>query len=196
MISLVLVLVLAGCAVVGDYVDIARPRDFSPEYRAALQEWTRDTTVYSEFSTRAKMAATFRSRTFVDAYLAEYARLYRQDEQDLPAVRPAAEHAGDTAEFLLYAYVPDREAIDLDQPESVWRVFLVTPGGDRLNPRDIQELRDAGPGITEFYPYVNPAYGKIYLLTFDAAPLREGGTELPVTLVVTGVIARVELQWN
>lgn len=188
-----LVLVLAGCTVVREYADIARTRDLAPQYRAALEEWTREQTVYSEFATRAKMAATFRSREFVDAYLEEYARLYQPDEENLAATRRAMESAGDPAEFLLYVYVPDRDAIDLDRRDSAWKAFMFTSGGERLEPLEIRELRNAGPRITEFYPYVNPAYGKIYLLKFDAAP---GGTELPVRLVVTGVIARVELLWE
>lgn len=191
-----LVLVLAGCTTVREYADIARSRDLSPDYRATLEEWTREQTVYSEFATRAKMAATFRSREFLDAYLAEYKRLYQPDEPDLSATRRAMESDGAPAEFLLYVYVPDRDAIDLDRHDSAWKAFLLTPGDERFEPIEIRELRDAGPRITEFYPYVNPAYGKIYLLKFDAALTGTGGTELPVRLVVTGVIARVELVWE
>lgn len=190
-----LVLSLAGCTTVREYADIARSRDLSPEYRSALAEWTREQTVYSEFATRAKMVATFRSREFMEAYRAEYARVFQPGDEELPTTR-AGESAGDLVEFLLYVYVPDRDAIDLDRRDSAWRAFMFTSGGELLEPVEIRELRNVGPRITEFYPYVNPAYGKIYLLKFDAPPGQTGVTELPVRLVVTGVIARIELLWE
>ncbi len=184
-----------GCAQLHDYVEMARPRTLSIEYREALDGWTRERTVYSEFSTRAKIVATFKSPEFMEAWLAEYRRVYLVESDEKGKTHPALESAKDMAEFLLYVYVPDREAIDLDKPDSAWNVILVDAKGDRYQPLEIRELRDVGPMITEFYPYANPYYGKIYLLKFDGAALGGEPTKLPVKLVVTGVVAQVELTW-
>ncbi len=189
-------LLVAGCAAFQEYVDIARSHTLSKQYQASLDEWTRERTVYSEFSTLAKMVATLKGPEFMEAWQAEYGRVYLVDqspEAELPL--SAAETSPEVAEFFLYVYVPERESIDLSEPDSAWRVVLFDAKGNRYEPREIRELRDPGPLVTEFYPYANPYYGKIYLVKFDGAALGKDPTELPVTLVVTGVIARAELTW-
>ena len=194
--AVVLIVPLFGaCGTLNEYVEMARAHTLSKQYLGALDEWTRERTVYSEFSTRAKMVATLKSPEFMKEWLMEYGRIYLVESTTTEAAHPALTAAADTAEFLLYVYVPERESIDLAKPDSIWKPVLFDAGGNRYEPLEIRELRDASPMITEFYPYANPYYGKIYLLKFDGAALGINPTELPVTLVVTSVIARVELVW-
>jgi hypothetical protein len=187
---------VAGCAVVKEYAELFRERSLSTEYIDALDEWTRKKTIYSELETRAKVAATFKSREFMKVWTAEYERIYLVDSDGSDVPAPAVEATAETTEFLLYVYASDRDAIDLARSGSAWKAVLIDAGGARYDPLEIRELQDAGPLVTEFYPYVNPSYGKIYLLKFDgeAAGAAEE-TKLPVTLVITSVIARAELVW-
>lgn len=189
-------LAVAGCATVGDYADIIRPRALSQEYLQALDSWTREQTVYAEFATRARMVATLRGREFVEASLAEYERIYLVDRERRDRPHPAMDGLKDFTEILLYVYMPDRAAIDLDRRDSIWRAFLFSADGTRYEPREIREIRDVTPLVTEFYPYVNPAHGKTYRLSFDAEAAGASETVLPMKLVVTSVVARIELLWD
>ncbi len=191
------VFLLAGCAVVREYAELFRERSLSAEYMNALDEWTRKKTIYSELETRAKVAATYKSREFMRAWTAEHERIYLVDSDGSGAPAPAVEATAGTTEFLLYVYAPDRDAIDLARSGSAWKVALIDAGGAAYDPLEIRELQDVGPLVTEFYPYVNPSYGKIYLVKFDGeAAGAAGETELPVTLVITSVLARAELVWE
>lgn len=197
---LVLVLCFAGCAYLQDYVDMAKTQGVSGEYQNALDAWTRSKTVHSEFATKAMITATLKSRDFNQAYRKEYERIYRLK----PSERKTWEETqagltSDFTEFLFYAYTPDREANDFDKGQSSWQVFMIDPTGKRIDPIEIRRIEKITPVMEAFYPYIRKYYGNFYSLKF--APL-EGIEERtsdpsrkPFTLVMTGVEARVELQW-
>ncbi|MDD5476474.1 MAG: hypothetical protein PHU03_08195, partial [Syntrophales bacterium] len=147
--ALMIFLVITGCATIGEYAEIMRPQRLSREYLRSLDEWTRGKTVYSEFSTRAKMVSTLRGREFVQSYLEEYGRIYSVESGTDERKHPAIEAAAYATEFLLYVYVPDRQTIDLDRSDSVWKAFLLSSDGRRFEPLEIRELRDVSPLVTE-----------------------------------------------
>jgi len=187
-----------GCAYVQEYVEIARGDAISGEYFDTLNRYTQEKTLYYEFETRIRVVATWKSRAFTDAYLSEYARLYhltgaaREERRDI-----LSGASSDLREFLFYAYVPDRESNDFSKADSIWKVFSLRGGGERVDPVEIREI-EASPLVTKFFPYVKP-YGKFYSVKFPAGPLP--GTETPSgldnqILVFTGVLGKVELKWN
>jgi hypothetical protein len=205
---------LFGCAHVQEYVDMARSDSLSAEYVEALNTYTQEKTVYSEFETRIRVVATWKSREFRDAYRSEYARLY-----DLPAsagdemrgIRAdsslterqgssSTERQGSSSElseFLFYAYVPDRQSNDFSKADSLWKVFCVQGGGQRVEPLEIREI-ETTPLVTKFFPYVKP-YGKFYSVQFplESPSQREDGLDKTgPTLVVTGIPGKVELKWH
>ena len=184
------VIMLCGCAAVGEYVDIVRPVALSKDYLNALDTWTRGKTVYSEFETRVKILATWKNRDFNDAYWSEYSKLYdlttdeRQKRQNVSV--------SDMTEFLFYAYTPDRDANTFSERGSIWKIYLVDERGNRHEPREVRQIDAVTPLIMKFYPYVKPAYGKAYILKF-APDLMTGKAD--EALVFTSVLARVELTW-
>jgi len=205
---------LFGCAHVQEYVDMARSDSLSAEYVEALNAYTQEKTVYSEFETRIRVVATWKSRQFRDAYRSEYARLY-----DLPASAgdemrgiladsssterqgtSSTERQGTSSElkeFLFYAYVPDRQSNDFSKVDSLWKIFCVNGRGQRMGPLEIREI-ETTPLVTKFFPYVKP-YGKFYSVQFplESPRIRENGLDQTgPTLVVTGILGKVELKWH
>ena len=190
-----------ACTHVTDYVSIARQKGgLSEAYLIALEGWTRSQTVYSEFETKVKIAATWKSAAFNGAYLEEYARIYnlRQEERKVRE-NVQADLAGDFTEFFFYAYTPEKSENDFDKQRSIWTVFLKDGKGNRIDPVEIRRIEKVTPLIEVFYPYVHQYYGNCYSLKFQGLRGVGNGDEkglLPVTLVFTGVVGRVELKWG
>ncbi len=186
--------ILLACArvepVMESYVDIAKEKGISREYMAELGKWTRKAILYSEFDTRAHVIGTFANREFRAAYDAEYARLYAltQPEQ-VKKAKLAAEAASEFTEFFVYAYVPDRDAIDFSKPNSIWKIFLIDEKGARFDPVEIRQITRITPFVEQFYPYVNQYYGKFYTIKFPRI-----ASEKP-RVVFTGVLGRLELTY-
>ncbi|MDO9515754.1 MAG: hypothetical protein Q7J01_06605 [Syntrophales bacterium] len=187
-----------GCSSVREYVEIARGDAISGEYFDTLNRYTQEKTLYSEFETRIRVVATWKSREFTDAYLSEYAKLYlltgaaREERKDI-----LSGASSDLREFLFYAYTPDRDSNDFSKADSIWKVFSLSEGGERVDPVEIREI-ETSPLVTKFFPYVKP-YGKFYSAKFSTLPLP--GTKTPPghgsqTLVFTGVLGKVDLKWN
>ena len=189
-----------GCADLQGYVDMAKDRGLSDEYRAALNTWTRTQTVHSQFETKVSITSTLKSRAFSRAYLKEYERIYQSaPEEKKKWEQTQAGLTSDFTEFLFYAYTPDKEVNDFDKQNSVWTVFIVDNQGKRLEPVEIRRI-DKITTVTEaFYPYINKYYGSFYSLKFKPLPgldAEPGDSSVkPFKLVMTSVQARVEMEW-
>jgi len=189
---------LFGCAHVQEYVDMARSDSLSAEYVTALNTYTQEKTVYSEFETRIRVVATWKSREFTETYLSEYARLYdltgpaREEKRDI-----ISDASSDFREFLFYAYTPDRESNDFSKADSIWKIFYFHEGEQRMEPLEIREI-EATPLVTKFFPYVK-SYGKFYSVQFPLeSPFKrkDAADQTGPTLVVTGIPGKVELKWH
>jgi len=187
---------LLGCGHVDPYLDIAREKGMSKEYLAVLGEWTRSQIVYSQFETKVHITATYQSPEFRKAYLDEQARIVqlRKDERKSWEENRAALDS-ELAEFLFYAYIPDKRSNDFDRQGSIWTVFLVSGEGEKVQPVEVRRIDPVTPVHTEFYPYINPYYGNAYRLRFPADVKKrvEAGA---LKLVFTGVIGKVELDFG
>lgn len=196
---LVALFAFAGCTTLKEYADIARDEGLSKEYLGALNRWTRDRIVYSEFETKTRIAATLKSREFVEAYRKEYARIYAVGA---PEANRAPELQGwadaEFLEFYFYAFVPDRDANDFAKSNSTWKVYLVDGKGGVVSPVDLREIAKVTPVMEQFFPYVNRYHGKFYSLRFPAPKTAAvpGARPEPVRLIFTSVLARVELEWR
>jgi hypothetical protein len=191
---------LSACSTVHEYASMARDEGIpSKQYLETLNHWTRDRIVYSEFETKARVAATLRSREFVEAYQKEYARIYDPGA-------PGANKTGDLQvqasseylEFYFYAFVPDRDNNDFAKANSIWKVYLVDASGKAVQPADLREITKVTPVIEQLFPYVNRYHGKFYSLRFPAANARtaKGGPSGPIQVIFTSVLAKVELEWR
>jgi hypothetical protein len=200
--SLILIVLFApaGCTTLNEYANMARDEGIpSKAYLETLNHWTRDRIVYSEFETKTRIAATLRSREFVEAYQKEYARIYALGTPEANKAADLQVQGGaEYLEFYFYAYVPDRDNNDFAKANSIWKIYRVDGNGQMVKPVDLREITKVTPVIEQFFPYVNRYHGKFYSLRFPAASVgaAQGGKPEPIRLVFTSVLARVELEWR
>ncbi|MFH1079330.1 MAG: hypothetical protein V1766_03555 [Pseudomonadota bacterium] len=197
---LILWLGFTGCADLRGYVDMAKDRGVSGEYRVALKTWTRTQTIHSQFETRVSITSTLKSQAFSRAYLKEYGRIYElAPDEKKKWEQTQTGLTSDFTEFLFYAYTPEKETNDFDKLNSVWSVFIVDSQGNRLEPVEIRRIDRITAVMESFFPYINKYYGRFYSLKFkplpglDADPGDSSGK--PFKLVMTSVLASVELEW-
>jgi hypothetical protein len=194
-----ILLALAGCSTFHEYASMARDEGIpSKGYLETLNHWTRDRIVYSEFETKARVAATLRSREFVEAYQKEYAKIYALGAAEANRAAELQVQAGaEFLEFYFYAYVPDRDSNDFAKSSSIWKIYRVDKTGQMEKPVDLREITKVTPVIEQLFPYVNRYHGKFYSLRFPAANVAttQGGKPEPIRLVFISVLARVELEW-
>jgi len=184
-----------GCVYLGDYLEIAEGDTISDKYLKSLERSTRQKTVYAELETRARIVTTYKSRAFIDAFRDEYSRIYQlsQGYERVGAdIRGYSEEGFE--EFLFYASLPEVDANDFAREDSIWDIFLLSENDLKLYPVEIREETAITPVIEKFFPYVNPYYGKFYIVKFTR-PEKDIGKSPRLTLVFASVLGRVELTW-
>jgi len=193
--AVILVLVaLSGCGEVKEYVQMAEDQGLSPEYLSALNAWTREKTVYSQFETRFHVTATLKSAEFREAYAREYARSHDLDPEAVREREEAAESvAKEFLEVVLYAYTPEKEDNDFERARSIWTVFLVDAKGKKTAPIEIRRIERITATTQAFFPYIGRYHGVFYSVKF---PPRSPEASVRLTLIVTSVRGRAELNWS
>lgn len=192
---LILLTIFPGCSQVKEYVNIVRDGVVSKEYLDCLEKWTRHRTVYSQFETRVRIAATYKSGEFDASYFDEYSRIYGlTDEEALQKKGAVRDQARDFTEFFFYAYTPEKDSNDFAGSPSIWKVFITDGTGEKVFPVEIREIEDVTPVVEALFPYVKKYYGKFYSLKFPlmSPPFEDRNA----TLVFTSVLGRVELSWD
>ncbi len=186
---------IAACSHVQGYLDITKEKGMSKAYLQALQQWTRSQIVYSQFETKARIAATLRSPEFNRAYIEEYSGIYQlsADERKKREEMQAAA-ASEFMEFVFYAYIPNKVENDFDRRGSIWSIFLINGKGEKIAPAEVRRIDPVTPMVTEFFPYGNPYYGIFYWLRFSQQE-KTGLGDGPLKLVFTSVIGKVELEF-
>jgi hypothetical protein len=196
----ILLLGFTGCSYLQGYVDMAKEKGLSNEYQAVLNTWTRTKTAHSQFETKVTITSTLKSQAFNRAYIKEYERIYPLGPTEKKKWEETQEGlASDFTEFLFYAYVPEKEANDFDRRNSAWTVFIIDDQGRREDPVEIRRIDKITPVTEAFYPYINKYYGNFYSLKFKPLKGLDGDPgdpfRKPFKLVMTSVLAMVELEW-
>lgn len=182
-----------GCTHLEGYLEIVKDERISKDYLSALNKWTRDKTVYSQFETKARIVATYKNRDFNEAYLSEYSRIYSLTEEEKRSREVILEDASsDFTEFFFYAYTPDKDSNDFGRQDSIWTIFLLDEKENKIYPAEVRKIRKITPVIEEFYPYVKRYYGMFYSLKFSPS----SGDPKYLKLVFTSVLGRVEFEWR
>ncbi|RME48721.1 MAG: hypothetical protein D6795_12535 [Deltaproteobacteria bacterium] len=183
--AVVIGIAMAGCHYLGEDRLIG-------SYRESLGAWTRQAEDYVDFETRILARATFKSRPFREAFVAEYAAVYLLGETERTALyRREIDEAARYHDFLLYVYTPELQRNVLDRPSSPWRIYLEDEAGHRVAPETIRKNHDPAHTIDRFYPYVE-SWGRIYEVRFPKAPLE--GRRL--RLVITGISGHCAMEWE
>jgi len=192
---LILLMICLACSEVKEYIDIVKDESISKEYFSALNTWTRDKTVYSQFETRAHIVSTYKSSEFDEAYLSEYSKVYLLTDSEKKTKQELRVDLGsDFEEFLFYAYIPEKDSNDFSKAGSIWKIFLVDEKGSRVYPIEVRKIEKITPVIVKFFPYVNQHHGMFYNLKFSPFPSSFETQRLK--LIFTSVLGRVELEWE
>ena len=187
---------LLSCAGGRDYVNMFRSTGVSGEYLQVLERYTVKKFLYSQMETRLQIAATYKSKEFQDAYLQEYSRLYELSSAEIKAKEEAQINvASDFTEYFFYAYVPEREANDFSSRNSLWKVYLQDAQGEKIYPLEIRKIEKVTALQEQLYPYINRYHGICYSLKFPAAASQSSPSPAK-KLVVTGVMGKLDLEWN
>ncbi|MBN1662863.1 MAG: hypothetical protein JW943_04605 [Deltaproteobacteria bacterium] len=192
---------LTGCSYLQGYIDIAKDKGISTEYRDVLKKWTREKMVHSQFETRVHVSATYKSLDFQQGYQKEYTRIYSVNHQadNENRSQPAAFDPA-YKEFFIYAYIPEKESNDFDRQRSIWKISLINEGGQISEPVEIRKVSKVNPIHETFYPYIKKYYGNCYYLKFrnHEADIRQeaNAQNKPFKLVFSSVLGRVELTWD
>lgn len=193
LVLLILSVFCFGCTHLEGYLEIVKDERISKDYLNALNKWTRDKTVYSQFETKARIVATYKSREFNSAYLSEYSRIYSLTESEKKSKEAVlTDAASDFTEFFFYAYTPDKDSNDFDRQDSIWTIFLLDEKGNKIYPAEVRKIKKITPVIEEFYPYVKRYYGMFYSLKFSPP----SGDPKYLKLVFTSVLGKVEFEWG
>lgn len=169
-------------------------------YRSALKKWTRDGKVYENFETKLLINATFKSEEFREAYVNVYSKSYMLDTEKLSKLMTEEREASKKYyEFFLSVHTPFREWSELEKKEPLWALYLVNDLGETVSPMEIKKLKEKGPGVTRFYPFLDD-WSEGYSVKFPLAVADGKELMAPETgyikLIMTGPSGRTELIWE
>jgi len=170
-------------------------------YRDVFEAWTQEGRIYDGLSTKLISKATFKSAAFRQAYAAEYARLYKTKGPEYDKlVADQQKAAADYHDFVIAAYVPQKNWDDFSKETSMWKIYLTRDAVEQIRPLEIRKLKKKDPILDYFYPYVT-TWKSIYHVRFPTLDPKTGSQILEdpndaVTLVMTSVIGSVEFNWK
>lgn len=169
-------------------------------YRSVLKKWTRDGKVYENFETKLLINATFKSEEFREAYVNVYSKSYMLDTEKLSKLMTEEREASKKYhEFFLSVHTPFREWSELEKKEPLWALYLVNDLGETVSPMEIKKLKEKGPGVTRFYPFLDD-WSEGYSVKFPLAVTDGKELMAPETgyikLIMTGPSGKTELVWK
>jgi hypothetical protein len=170
------------------------------DYAATLADWTRGDRIYTSFETQVVVHATFLSRAFQEAYLKEYARVFRPTAQEAARVRSELDSRREHAEcFFMAVFAGQRDWNDFALGNSIWRLHLETDGGERVRSSHVGTVQADDLAYVHFFPYLD-SFFEGYTVCFDsrsgegAALLHEGTRSF--TLELASPVGRIDLTWK
>lgn len=202
MLLLMLWVIPIGCQTDNAMVRFVRSdnRFHGGEYEPALKKWTRKDRIYTGLALELIVVATFKSALYRQAFTDEYARLYRMDAATKKEMlHKQLKEAKEYHEFFIAAYTPEKNTNDVDEPDSVWKVFLVDDQNRSVEPSLREKLDKSDAKYQYFFPYIT-VWKSIYRLRFPVTSNHIGtkaadGMTPHVKLVITGVLGTSEMEW-
>lgn len=196
-------------------LDLAPPAaGYGPDdYGAVLAAWTRSAEDHHNFMEgRLFVSATYWSPAFRAARRSHAEAVYTWDgPARARAEREDREEASRYYTFFVAISTHDWRWNHLDDPESMWWVWLEDDAGRRVRSTDIRRVRKRRAEYAAFYPYLR-SFHEGYIVRFprqgsasdgeersgatgSALPRIEEGTR-SFSMRVVGAPAAVELEWN
>ncbi len=194
---------IQGCSGLTRIKDFKKTSTPYPDdnYIVRLNKWTREARIYRGFNLELIVNATFKSANFRNAYSDEYAKVYMlNDAEKKKSINDQDNAAFEYNDFLLAAYVPDEKLNDLDNKNSIWKVYLSTNESKRLQPIEIRKIKKDRAFMQHFFPYITP-WKLVYMVRF---PVKNPETNQDIInnntqnieLVITGVQGTAAMVWE
>ena len=190
--SLTLCLALAGCGSFFESIGLTKS-DAQKSYEQVLHEYTAQDSIIKELERRLIVTALYKSTPFRRAYAEKYINDYQLDSQqagDVMATQTALSQ--NRLEFLLAVSTWNGSDNDLNERNSVWRIYLDGDSIGSLDPVEIKLVSKITPRMLGFFPFISP-WDKVYEIRFDQPTAVPQGK---LTLHVTGVIGAAQLNFN
>ena len=195
----ILLLFVPNCSMVQKFADSSRPYH-TGDYKATLDEWTREARIHRGLEVELILSATFKSKPFRRAYAQEYAAAYKLNaDETKDFVEDHVAAAGLGHEFLLATFVPHKAWNDFDDSDSMWRLRMVTKGEKRIRPTEIRQIKEKDALLSHFFPYITP-WKSVYIVRFPPNTLENQGRPLerpgPVILEIASVLGSTRMEWQ
>ena len=204
--SILLIVILAtcqGCQIVSSVKQFEASSDpyQGSAYKAVLMKWTREAPIYRGLDLELMASVTFKSPEFRDAYANEYARTYKLGRKEKEKLIKDQKEASLTYnDFIMAAYVPDKEWNDFNKKNSIWKIYLNAGNEKKIIPLEIRKIKKIDAVIIHFFPYIN-TWESIYLVRF---PVKFPKTDKNIIddtcsnikIVITSVLGTTEMVWN
>ena len=153
------------------------------EYDDAHSTWTRTTKVYKKLESRVITSATYLSPPFLAAMAEERRRVFSPTESELATwVKARKDESARSEVFFVAVSTKDRGWNDLDQHDSMWRLYLETDHGEKVAPERIVAVRGRPALLTHFFPQLGH-FSVGYWVYFPRYPSYKDGEGLPKPVI-------------
>lgn len=153
----------------------------STPYGALLPRYTRSAELYEGFDTVAKAWVTWRAPELRAALAETAVAAYGLRGEDAAVVRRDEERAARRVrEFHVALFTGKPGWGELESPDTLWRISLDLPSGERLTPIQVVRLAKTDRSAVE-YPYVT-RWTREYSVFFPNVPPPEADTGATLTL--------------
>jgi len=196
------ILIISGCAGIRNQ-ETAGSSSASEEkmaYREVFDAWTQEKHIYDGLATKLISKATFKSAAFRQAYIAEYARLYKIEGPEYDKLVADQEKAAlDYHDIVIAAYVPEKDWNDFSKEKSLWKIYMTRDHVEQIRPLEIRRMKNKDLTVDYFYPYVT-TWNSIYHVRFPVNDPKTGHQLMQdpfdtFSLIMTSVLGSVEFKW-
>ena len=193
--------VTSNCGKFKRFVKTAKSSYHTEHYEDVCDKWSREARVHHGFEAEYIVVGTYKSKAFRRAYVDEYAEAYKLNpEEKGQLLKDQFREADVHHEFQLALFVPEKKWEEIDKPESMWKLYLSNDSGDRVEPSEIQRVKQRDADTYHFFSYVTP-WKTVYVVRF---PYTVVGTNSPLvdektkslTLVITSVLGTAQMEWD
>ena len=163
--------------------------DLDDPYMQLTEDWTRKGALHTGLETDLIAYATLKSPQWMEAYARKRAEDFAlTDNEKNKLIHDLREALQKETEIFLALFRGERvRTMRLRFDDPLWSVFLVQEE-NKIYPLEIRQSRQPLARLEAYYPYAN-RWQDHYELRFPQ--VREG----PLTLVITGPLGRIELNW-
>jgi hypothetical protein len=179
--------------------------DLEGDYGKALKKWARQVALYSGLETRAFVRVVYLSPDFVNAQAAEISRMRAERPAEAANTLARLREQYRQPSFFAIVYVPDKNANDWNQSDSVWRLALDMGNGERAPDRMQRFDTPFSAELKALYPYLDD-YSVAYQIRFPdpsapapgagARPASQTFAPVEATLVAAGAPGQMRFHWR